>query len=301
VSSVLLTGARGFVGSNAIDPLLAAGHEVHAVSRLPGKRKDVQWHSVDLLDPRAVEVLVEQIRPEMLLHFAWYAEHGLFWNATENLDWVGATLRLMQCFSENDGRRAVVAGTCAEYGWGESPCSEACTKLLPATLYGVAKNATNQVASAFARERRFELAWGRIFFVYGPGENPRRLLPTVARNLIAGRAADTTDGEQIRDFMHVADVARGFVALLDSPVTGSVNVASGQPVKVRRLIELVAESVGGPDLVRRGALARSPGDPESIVADVTRLNVEVGYQPRVDLERGVTEVVEWWQNQKRPL
>ncbi len=288
------------MGSNAIDPLLAAGHEVHAVARSTGKRKDVQWHSVDLLDPKAVEALLEQIRPEMLLHFAWYAEHGLFWNATENLDWVGATLWLVQCFSENGGQRAVVAGTCAEYGWGESPCSEFCTELLPATLYGVAKNATNQVASAFARERRFELAWGRIFFVYGPGENPQRLLPTVARNLIAGHVADTTDGEQVRDFMHVADVAHGFVALLNSPVIGSVNVASGQRVKVRRLVEMVAESVGGPDLVRRGALPRSPGDPDSIVADVTRLNVEVGYQPRIALERGVAEVVEWWRTQSEP-
>jgi nucleoside-diphosphate-sugar epimerase len=231
------------------------------------------------------------------LHFAWYAEHGRFWHAAENLDWVGATLWLVRRFSECGGHRAVLAGTCAEYEWGEAICSELGTELRPATLYGVAKNATNQVASAFARERQLELAWGRIFFVYGPRENDQRLLPTVARKLIAGRVADTTDGEQVRDFMHVADVARGFVALLDSTAIGPVNIASGEGVKVRRLIELVAGTVGAPDLVRLGALPRSPDDPESIVADVNRLNVEVGYRPRIPLEEGVADVVGWWRTQ----
>jgi nucleoside-diphosphate-sugar epimerase len=291
---VLLTGASGFIGSSAIAPLLEAGHEVHALARSAGRNKDVRWHSVDLLDERALKDLLDRLQPELLLHFAWYAKHGLFWSASENLDWVGATLRLLRGFYEHGGHRAVLAGTCAEYEWGEGSCSESRTPLRPATLYGMAKHATNQVATAYATQHQFELAWGRIFFVYGPGEPPWRLLPAVARNLLAGRPAETTSGSQVRDFMHVQDVAAGFVALLDSPVTGSVNVASGEAVKVSRLIELVAESTGRPELVRIGALPQRPGDPESIVAEVDRLRREVGFRPQIPLDRGIADTVERW-------
>jgi nucleoside-diphosphate-sugar epimerase len=94
--------------------------------------------------------------------------------------------------------------------------------------------------------------------------------------------------------MHVQDVAAGFVALLDSSVVGSVNVGSGEAVAVRRLIELVATAAGRPDLVQLGALPRPPGDPESIVANIDRLTGEVGFRPRISLQSGVTETVEWW-------
>jgi nucleoside-diphosphate-sugar epimerase len=299
LSKVLLTGASGFVGSHAIDPLLRAGHEVHAVSRSPRADGEVRWHSLDLHDRDAVLDLLARVRPELLMHMAWYAEPGAFWAAEENLDWVGATLRLLRCFRDCGGRRAVLAGTCAEYEWGPAStlCSELHTPLRPATLYGTAKLATNQVAVAYAREHDLELAWGRIFFLYGPGEQPQRLLPSVARNLLAGRPAPTTNGMQVRDLMHVRDVAGGFVALLDSSVIGSVNIASGEGIELRNLIDLVAHASGHPELLRLGALPQRPGEPEAIVADVERLRREVGFAPSVALQRGVAETVSWWRSQ----
>jgi nucleoside-diphosphate-sugar epimerase len=303
MSSVLLTGANGFIGSQAIDPLLRAGHEVHAVSRSPGTHTEACWHSLDLRDGHAVADLLARVRPERLLHLAWYSEPGAFWAAAENLDWVGATLSLLRRFGEHGGSRAVLAGTCAEYEWGpaSASCSELHTPLSPATLYGTAKHATNQVASAYAREHDMELAWGRIFFLYGPGEHPRRLLPAVARNLLAGRPAPTTSGTQIRDLMHVRDVAGAFVALLDSSVDGSVNIASGEGVELRHLIDLVARASGRPELLRLGALPQRPGEPEAIVANVERLKLEVGFEPSVPLERGVAETVSWWRSRRDRL
>jgi nucleoside-diphosphate-sugar epimerase len=259
----------------------------------------VRWHSLDLLDGDAIADLLARVRPELLLHLAWYAEPGAFWTAAENLDWVGGTLRLLRCFREHGGRRAVLAGTCAEYEWGPASalCSELHTPLRPATLYGTAKLSTGQVAAAYAREHDLELAWGRIFFLYGPGEHPQRLLPTVARNLLAGRPAPTTDGTQVRDLMHVCDVAGGFVALLDSSVAGQVNIASGEATELRKLIELAALASGHPKLLQLGALPQRPGEPEAIVADVKRLRQEVGFAPTVALERGVAETVSWWRSQ----
>jgi nucleoside-diphosphate-sugar epimerase len=277
VSRVLLTGARGFIGSHARSALADRGHELHA-------------NTADLLEPGAAEEVVRGARPTHLLHLAWYAVPGKFWAAPENRAWVEATLRLLRAFYAAGGRRAVGAGTCAEYDWsGNGLLSEATTPLRPATLYGRAKAETFAAAADLG-----ELAWGRIFFLYGPGEHPDRLVSSVARRLLAGEEAPTSEGAQVRDFLHVADVAGAFAALLDSDVTGAVNVGSGEPVTVRAVVDTVARAAGRPDLLRPGALPQRTGEPAELVADVWRLRDQVGFRPRHDLESGIKDTVDWW-------
>jgi nucleoside-diphosphate-sugar epimerase len=309
---VLLTGASGLIGSRAIAPLLAAGHEVHALGRRAGAAAGVAvggsapasagliWHEVDLLDDRAVQPLVAEIAAERLLHLAWYTEHGRFWSSGENLNWVAASVRLLRAFAQAGGRRAAIAGTCAEYDWTQldGRCRELdgadgpATVERPATLYGACKRATRLVCEAYAREAELSLAWGRVFLLYGPGEDERRLVPQVARALLAGEQAPTSDGAQVRDFMHADDVAAGFVALLDSAVEGPVNIASGEGVSIADVLALIASAAGRPELLRLGALARRAGDPDLLVADVRRLREEVGFAPSVALSQGIAETVD---------
>jgi nucleoside-diphosphate-sugar epimerase len=308
LSRVLLTGASGFIGRQALSILSRSGHEVHAVARrAPSSKVDaeVSWHEVDLLDGRATSDLISRLRPECLLHLAWYAEHGRFWTSPENVRWVEASLALLRAFVSAGGRRAVLAGTCAEYDWGalgEAPgdgkplprCEEYGTPLAPHTLYGASKHAVRIVAERYAELQAIELAWGRVFFLYGPGEQPARLVPAVVRSLLSGADTPTSDGLQLRDFMHVEDVAAAFVALLESEVTGSVNVASGEPVTVRSVVERIASITGRAALVRWGALDRPAGDPPVLLADVARLHEEVGFSPSIDLEAGLQATVASW-------
>jgi nucleoside-diphosphate-sugar epimerase len=255
----------------------------------------VTWHRGDLLEVGTAEALVAAVRPDRLLHLAWYAEPGRFWDSPENLRWVEASLRLLRAFGDQGGRRAVLAGTCAEYDWsGSVVCSEDSTPLAPATLYGVSKDATRRIVSAFADLAGFGLAWGRIFLLYGPGEAPRRLLPLVTTALLAGETAKVTEGTHVRDFMHVDDVARAFAALLDSDVQGAVNIASGVGVEVREIVGLVGAAVGRPDLIEFGAAPQRPGEPAVLVADVQRLREAVGFHQRYGLAEGVRNAVDWW-------
>lgn len=293
---VLVTGATGFIGTHVLAPLVEAGYEVHAVSSRPPSgdaRPDVTWHRSDLLaDP---EEVVARVAPSRLLHLAWDAEHGRFWTSTENLRWVAATLGLVQAFAKAGGRRAVVAGTCAEYDWtaGQDSLAEDAPRA-PTTLYGAAKNATWEVLEAAADELGVEVAWGRVFFLYGPGEDERRLVASVARALTHGRRAQTGSGEQLRDLMHVTDVAGAFAALTSSQVTGAINVASGEGHRLREVIERIGSETGRPDLLDIGALPPRAGDPARLVADPTRLLSEVGFRPRIPLSQGLAETVEWW-------
>jgi nucleoside-diphosphate-sugar epimerase len=297
---VLVTGGTGFIGRHAIPSLLERGHEVHASYRSePGEpRPGLTWHHADLLDSGQVDELVERIRPTHLLHFAWYAEHGTFWTSPENVRWVEATLRLVRQFSAAGGKRAVLAGSCAEYDWSQPSwdgvCSESSTPINPATFYGKSKHATRLVAEGLAVEAGLSFAWGRIFFVYGPREDPRRLVASVARALIAGEPAPTSEGSQRRDFLHAADVAAAFVALLDSAVDGAVNIGSGVATPVRRVVELIAAATSAPELVRWGDVPTRADDPPVLVADVSRLREEVGWQPRFSAEEGIERTVAWW-------
>ena len=110
VSRVLVTGAGGFLGRHAVAALLERGHEVIAVtSRQPvaEDRPGLRWVRCDLLGPHAPKDLTAAARASHLLHLAWYAEHGAFWSSLQNLEWVGASLRLLQAFRESGGGRAV--------------------------------------------------------------------------------------------------------------------------------------------------------------------------------------------------
>jgi nucleoside-diphosphate-sugar epimerase len=278
---VLVTGATGFVGRQTLTPLARRGYDVHAV----GSR------DADLLAPGTAARLVDEVRPTHLLHLAWYAEPGAFWQSPENARWRDASVRLLETFAESGGSRAVVAGTCAEYDWsGDGVLSERSTPLEPLTPYGAAKNAVRVSAEGMS----LSSAWGRIFFLYGPHEDERRLVSSVTRALLAGTPARTTHGCQVRDFLHVAEVGDAFAALLDSDVEGAVNVGSGEGVSVADVVARIADLVGRPELVELGALEAPAGEPPLLVADVQRLRDEVGWRPSRALDEGLRDTVEWW-------
>jgi nucleoside-diphosphate-sugar epimerase len=294
VSTVLVTGGTGFIGRHALIELLRAGHDVHAVARVPGADAAVTWHAADLLEPGAADDIAAAVGATHLLHLAWYAEHGRFWNAPENVRWVEATLALFRAFATHGGERAVMAGTGAEYDWSYGYCSESVTPCRPANLYGSAKDATHRVVTAAAGTLGVEVAWGRVFFLYGPHEHPDRLVASVARALAEGRPAPISSGTQVRDFLHADDVGRAFAALVGNTAVGPVNVASGEPVTVRGVAEMLGRLAGAPELVRVGELPDRPGDPPLLVADARRLREEVGFAPRYDLQAGLADVLDWW-------
>jgi nucleoside-diphosphate-sugar epimerase len=292
----MVTGASGFIGGRSLPRLLERGYEIHAVStRAQPDSEGVRWHRADLLAPGAAASLMATVRPTHLLHFAWHAEPGAYWRSVRNFQWLESSLSLLRHFREAGGGRAVVAGTCAEYDWSaSSPLSEASSPRRPATPYGVCKNALQEAMHAYCEVEGLSGAWGRIFYLHGPGEHPSRLLPSVVRALLAGGEARCTHGKQVRDYLHVDDVAGAFASLLDSDVAGPVNVASGQPVTLREVVLAAADCLGARERVRFGALPAPQGEPAAIVADVRRLSEEVGWRPERDLAGGIADTVRYW-------
>jgi nucleoside-diphosphate-sugar epimerase len=294
VRRVLVTGASGFIGRRTVPLLVDAGFEVHAIAREPRRSEEgVEWHPVDLLSPSGPAGLVREVEASHLLHFAWCAEPGSYWSSPDNVRWLEASLRLFREFASRGGR-ALVAGTCAEYDWSYGFCSERATPLRPNSLYGSAKHALHLVLEQVARTSALSLAWARIFFLYGPGEHPRRFPASVIQSLLHGEPAACTSGTQIRDYLHVDDVAAAFVRILESDVQGPLNIASGEPLPVRELLLTIADVIGTRDLLRLGAATMRPDEPLVLLADTERLVREVGWARRFSLHDGVADAVAWW-------
>ena len=197
---LLLTGASGFVGRHAATQAVAAGYETVAIGRTDPGIAGLAFRACDLMDPAQLRSIVTDIRPQAVLHMAWYAEPGQFWNSSVNLDWVARSLDLARAFADVGGGRLVVAGSCAEYDWSGPMLDEATTPLNPSTLYGHAKAGLFRLLEAGAPELGISLGWGRIFFPYGPGDHPKRLLGCLMQALREGRPAQFSHGMQERDF-----------------------------------------------------------------------------------------------------
>lgn len=292
---VLVTGATGFVGRHAIAALVSRGHIVHATYTEPSapRIENVTWHRADLLKCGDAARAVRAACPEALLHLAWYAKHGAFWTATENLAWVRASIDLVEAFVASGGKRVVVAGSCAEYEWGgDERFDERRTPCAPSTLYGVSKDALHRILEAYSQRASISLAWGRLFFLYGPGEHPERFVTYVAKTLLSGHHANCTHGRQVRDFMHVEDAGRAFGALLDSCVEGPVNIASGHAVALRDVAMTIERIVGSRDALKLGAIPARRDDARFLVARVSRLRKEVRFKPRWTLAQGLRNTVD---------
>lgn len=293
---VLLTGGSGFVGRMTIAPMVEAGVDLHVLAR--GKADENSggtWHRADLLNADETRSIVASLKPDVILHLAWCVEHGRFWNDPANLDWVAATLNLARAAAEAGASRLVGVGTCYEYDWpAAGDCRESVTPLRAHTLYDAAKDASRRILEMFCADREMSFAWARLFFLYGPGENQARLVSSVASSLVRGNEANVSRGLAVRDFMDVRDAGAALAKLALSRMTGAINIASGESVRISDLVLKMGDLAGCSDLINIGALPDRLGEPPRIVADTRRMREELRFRTSVGMEQGLRDALSYW-------
>ncbi len=297
---VFITGGSGFIGSQLTQVLVREGAEVYALLRpnsdpwrIQALVPDLQIVEGDLLHPE--QGWLEQmgsIQPEICLHFAWYAEPGIFLTSPLNLQYLSASLLLAEGLAKAGCHKLVIAGSFSEYDQELGYLAEN-SALKPNTPYGAAKVALYQALSLWAPAQGVEIVWPRIFSVYGPGEHEKRFVPAVILAALKGEPTRLSPGEQLRDYLHAADVAAAIWAAVKSGMKGAVNIGSGKPVAIGELAVKIGELVGRPDLIRLGDLPYRAGDPMFVCAN-TRMLSSTGWRPQYDLEAGLNETIEWW-------
>ena len=295
--TVLLTGATGFIGSQVARALVAEGAKVVAIDREDGanseRLRDIATRlcivQVDLNDDARVARLIDEHRPTTCIHLAWYAVPRDYLTSAENLSLVASSLKLARLLADAGCERFVAAGTCFEYDTSQGTLDEA-SRTLPRHLYSTCKLALFQMLQRFSDDRGLSFAWPRFFYQYGPFEQEGRLVPAVLGALLRGEQAKVSSGEQVRDFLHVADVATAVCKVASSSLTGAINIGSGEGVSVRTLVETLAEECERPELVLYGAIPQRAGDPARVVADNAKLR-STGWAPKFDLRAGLRDTV----------
>lgn len=288
---VLLTGASGFLGSHVLDSLQRHGIETMTLGRRrPAEVTSAAFIEADLLDNPDFPSIVRVARATHLLHLAWYAEHGKYWTSPLNLRWVDATTRLIDAFCAAGGGHVVVAGSCAEYDWSHGYCREDATPTRAATLYGTAKDAARRLTAAVCALHGVSCAWGRIFLLHGKGEADQRLIPSLIDVFRGRRSPFGVNAQAYRDFLHAADVAEGFVALLRNAADGAFNICSGEPVRVENVVRELARLL---DADPQGVLdlaSMRPGEPPLLVGENLKLKA-LGWRPALSLAQGLEHSV----------
>lgn len=287
---VLLTGAGGFLGRYVLESLHQHGIETVMLGRHMPPNAFADFIEADLLAAPNFASLVKESGASHLLHLAWYAEHGKYWNSPLNLRWLEATARLVEAFCEADGQRVVAAGTCAEYDWSHGYCRESSTPLNPATFYGTAKDATRRLVMAVCAQHQVACSWGRVFLPFGTGEADQRLIPSLIEVFRGKRSPFGVNTPAYRDFLHASDVAEGFVALLQNGESGAYNISSGRPVQLEDLVQELAQLLNADPQSVLGLTTERPGEPALLVGENLKLKT-LGWQPALSLSQGLERSV----------
>lgn len=298
-----VTGGAGFVGANLVRRILEDGHRVTALVR-PGSdlwrledvSQDLEIVELDLRDEQAVPALIARLRPEWVFHLA---AHGAYsWQRdthailTTNLM---ATVALVEACRAEECEAFVHAGSSSEYGFKDHATTEA-EAPEPNSEYAVAKASATSFCRYVARRHDFNAVTLRLYSVYGPYEDPRRLVPTLISRGMRNQLPPLVSPDVARDFVSVDDVVEALLmaAAEPSPELGAVyNVGSGVQTTIRdavdvarRVLKVDAEPVWS-------SAKRRDWDATTWVADNTKIAAELGWKPRFAFQEGFERTADW--------
>ncbi len=281
MKKLLVTGATGFVGRQVLRALEDKNVQVRCVLREGGQSRLSSPSNLERMIT-SPDIFAEDTNwwaetcqdIDTVIHLAWYAEPGHYLQSSRNLDCLLGTLQLARGAVQAGVRRFIGVGTCFEY---DLSCGvlQVTTPLRPQTPYAAAKAAAFMALSQYLPAAGVEFGWARLFYLYGEGEDERRLAAYIRKQLAAGQPAELTSGNQIRDFLDVAEAGRMIVKLALGNQQGAVNICSGRPVSVRQIAEQIADEYGRRDLLRFGVRPDNRFEPPCVIAAEDSLNWQI--------------------------
>lgn len=303
---VVLTGATGFVGANLCRRLLEEGHEVHCLVRPHHKSwrlSDIQAHLqmrvVELADHAGLAALLSQIRPDWVFHLAAYGAYSWQQDLTPAIQVnLLNTINLVEACRQVGFEALVTTGSSSEYGFKAFPAAED-DPLDPNSYYAVAKAGATMFCRYTAQRFHLPIHILRLYSVYGPYEEPRRLIPSVIVNALRGTLPPLVSAEVARDFVFAQDVNDAYLTVAasasDLPFGSIFNVGSGKQTTIRELVTLTRSLFAIPEEPRWGSMENRSWDTNTWVADNSRL-LSAGWSPKHSFRAGYIETIDWFKH-----
>jgi nucleoside-diphosphate-sugar epimerase len=299
----LVTGAAGFVGANLVRHLNAAGHETVAAIRpggdpwrLEGLGPDVARLEVDLGNSDAVTRAVVSEQPEVIFHLAAHGAYSWQKDLARMLAInLGATDALLQG-AARVGASLINAGSSSEYGYQDHPPAES-ELVRPNSHYAVTKVGATHLCQLAAANEGVRVATLRLYSIYGPWEDPRRLMPTLIRRCREGGWPPLVGPETARDFVWIEDVCEAFVRAATCralPEPGAVfNIASGSQTTLAELVTVAARVFDVSAEPDWGTMAARAWDTSVWVGDPRAAAEHLGWRASTPLADGLARFGEW--------
>lgn len=303
---VIITGATGFVGANLARHLLRDGHELHLLVRrnytawrIETIRSDMQIHEIDLSDTDKLNTVVKRIRPDWIFHLAAYGAYSsqtnihrmIQTNFMETANLIGACLK-------TDFEVFINTGSSSEYGFKDHAPDEI-DWLEPNSYYAVSKASASLFCRYVAQSHGLNIITLRLYSVYGPWEEPTRLVPTLVMRGLQGKLPPLVSPDAARDFVYVDDACRAYLmaAVSDIAERGSIyNVGTGVQTSMKEVVEAAKHLMDIPDEPEWGIMPDRHWSTNIWVADNRKIREELSWQPRYSFEAGLSQTIRWFRN-----
>ncbi len=300
----LVTGGTGFVGANLVRRLLGDGHEVHLLVRaehspwrIADIENDIYLHPVELHDAARVAASIRQIRPEWIFHLA---AHGAYPSQTDAQRMVEVnllgTINLLDACCATGFEAFVHTGSSSEYGFKDHAPAET-EWLEPNSAYAVTKASATAYCRFVARSRGVHACTLRLYSVYGPYEEPTRLIPTLILAGLAGCLPPLVNPDIARDYIYTEDVLDAclLAATTRKQEPGAVyNLGTGIQTSLRQVVAETRQLLGIEAEPVWGSMPARLWDTSTWVADTRKIGSELHWQPRRDLKDGLRDTADWF-------
>jgi len=314
MSTYLITGISGFIGSSLARSAIAQGDQVRGIDNFStGKRENIaeildriDFREADLLDLGAVRDACREV--DYVLHQAAIPSvpRSVANPLESNRANVDATVNVLVAARDANVKRVVYAASSSAYG--DTPILPKHEGMVPNPIspYAVAKLASEYYMTSFFRCYGLETVSVRYFNIFGPRQDPTSpysgVLAKFITQMLAGQQPTIFgDGEQSRDFTYIDNVVQANMLACRAPaakVAGRVfNVATGRRIDLNEMFQVLKRLVGYPGEVKYGP--ERAGDVKHSLADLTRSEECLGYKPTVNFEEGLRRTIEWYRGKER--
>ena len=281
---IFITGGAGFIGKNLVPAL--SGHELLCLShsqKIESGNQDLKIISGDLNNSETNIDELESFKPDCCIHLAWYGlPNYSVENSTKNLL---AGIGLIENLVNIGCKKIFIAGSCWEYGNAQGEVKES-HQLVQPDIFASFTSSLQLISESICKESSTNLLWGRIFFVYGPGQRNNSLIPSCYKSLKNSEKLKIKDPLARNDFIYISDVVESIRKLVESEVNSGVyNIGSGSIVPVWEVVNLVAAKLGLPQPYKD-----MPTIAGGNWANMNKMKL-LNWMPKFSIESGVSNTI----------
>ena len=299
---ILITGAKGFIGSNLLRRLIHKGYETNIIVRT----KDNCWRIEDILNKtniffedlnnfKLINKIINKLKPKTIFHLAAYGAYE-YQNEIEKIKKVNldATINLLKTCSKQGFKAFVNTGSNSEYGFKKKPMKET-DFLAPNSYYAIFKAATTLFCHYESISKKLPIITVRPFHVYGPYEENTRLIPTLISKLLNNQSPTLVSSNIARDMIYIDDVVDFYLMIASKPSTNGdiFNIGSGHQKTIKEVYFSISNIIKSNLKPKWNSMNNRSWDQTTWKADMSIVKKRFKWKPKNNLKQGLTKSINW--------